>query len=96
MSNEILETMLSQIGGGNVLAISGGRVGKINDTTLRLPVAKGYAVEVEYIEGQDLYTVRRVMKRNGIHVKGTQERVYCDEVGEVAYRASCYLDPFGE
>lgn len=83
-------TTLAQIGKMNVLAISGGRVIQLDDV-LALPVSHGYRVEVELDEGSDTYTVRRVFVRNGKrHIKGEQTNVYCDEIGEVAYRASCF------
>ena len=45
----------------------------------------------------DTYVVRRVYTRAGrVTVKGQQYTVYCDEVGEVAYQASCFVNvPFG-
>lgn len=83
-------TTLAQIGRMNVLAISGGRVLQ-NGETLVLPVGAGYSVEVDLDEGSDTYTVRRVFTRGAKRfVKGTLERVYCDEVGTVAYQASCF------
>lgn len=84
---------LSQIGRMNVLAISGGRVAMMGDT-LVLPVGCGYRVEID-LDPSDTYTVRRVLERGPgrRYVKAERSNVYCDEVGEVAYRASCYLDP---
>jgi hypothetical protein len=87
---------LQQIGAGNVLAISGGRW-KINGVgDLILPVAAGYSVEIAY-DASDTYTVRRVFTR-GIKrwVKGEMSYVYCEDVGEAAYRASCYLDAWAD
>jgi ATP sulfurylase len=54
--------------------------------------------------GRYLYTVERVLKRRPkgksakeIKVLGRVEGVYCDQVGEVAYYASCYKNvPFGQ
>lgn len=84
-------TTLGQIGRGNVLAISGGRA-HLAGGTLVLPVAHGYRVEVD-LAANDTYTVRRVFVRGARRfVKGERTDVYCDELGEVAYRASCYLD----
>jgi hypothetical protein len=81
--------LLGQIGTMNVLAISGGRVG-VRETGVTLPVSNGYSVTVD-LAGNDSYTVRRVFKRGAkVWVKGEQTNVYCDEVGEVAYRASCF------
>jgi hypothetical protein len=88
-------TTLQHIGRMNVLAISGGRVQVIDETTISLPVHYGYSVEVKLNEAQDLYEVRRMFRRGAKQwVKGEQLSVYCDQVGEVAYRASCYLDEF--
>jgi hypothetical protein len=90
-------TTLQQIGGRDLLAISGGRFEQVTDTTVRLPVAHGYAVEVEYLPGLDTYEVRRTFRRGlKTWVKGAVRGVYGDRVGEVAYRASCHDDPFGE
>lgn len=90
-------TTLAQIGRMNVLAVSGGRVLRDGET-LVLPCGSGYTVEVDLDEGSDTYTVRRVFNRGGRKFpKGEQTYVYCDEVGEVAYRASCYhhdYEPF--
>lgn len=86
-------TTLNQIGRGNVLAISGGRV-RPDGYTLVLPVAHGYSVEVD-LAWNDTYTVRRVFTRSGVRtVKGERADVYCDELGEAAYQASCYHDDF--
>ena len=88
-------TTLQHIGRMNVLAISGGRVQVIDETTISLPVHYGYSVEIKLNEAQDLYEVRRIFRRNTKRwVKGEQLSVYCDQVGEVAYQASCYLDEF--
>lgn len=85
------KTTLAQIGRGNVLAISGGRASLAGDT-LVLPVAHGYRVEVD-LAANDTYTVRRVFVRGARRfIKGERAGVYCEELGEVAYRASCYLD----
>lgn len=84
-------TTLAQIGRMNVLAISGGRATRDGDT-LVLPVAHGYTVEVA-LATNDTYIVRRVFTRAGVrYVKGEATDVYCDELGEFAYRASCYHD----
>jgi hypothetical protein len=91
---ETRETMLAQIGDGNVYAISGGQfegetVG--DDPAIRLPVAHGYSVRVVYNQGSDTYTVQRLYTRLGkTTVKGEVADVYCDQLGKTAYRASCY------
>lgn len=90
-------TTIDQIGRMNILAISGGRAVGIGET-LVLPAGAGYSVEIDLDEGSDTYTVRRMFRRGGkAFPKGEQTHVYCDEVGEVAYRASCYhhdYEPF--
>jgi hypothetical protein len=90
------QTIVEQIGRMNILAISGGRVMR-RDTGVTLPVGAGYSVTVDYDWGDD-YVVRRVFKRGAkVWIKGEQRGVYCDEVGEVAYRASCFRNgPWGE
>lgn len=90
------EELLRQIGFGNLAAISGGRWLR-RDTGITLPVGRGYSVTVDYA-WDDTYVVRRVFKRGPkVWVKGEEANVYCDEVGETAYRASCYVNvPFGE
>lgn len=94
--------LVNQIGLMNVLAISGGRVHSIvNDegetVEVQLPVGKGYRVAIT-LSFMDTYTVRREYVRKGVvKVKGVQEDVYCTEIGEVAYKASCFVNvPFGE
>lgn len=83
-------TLFRQIGGMNVLAISGGRFQHLNDSTVELPVSNGYYVEVE-LAGNDTYTVRQVFKRSGkCYIKSEVTDVYASEIGEVAYQASCY------
>ncbi len=83
--------LLDQTGWRNVLAISGGRV-QVRETGVTLPVHAGYSVEID-LAGNDTYTVRRVFTRAGKRFdKGTTEDVYADQVGEVAYQASCYVN----
>ena len=78
-----------QIGAWNIRAISGGRI-TIRATGITLPVSSGYRVTVDLAAG-DTYTVRRVFTRAGkTSVKGEMTGVYCDQVGEIAYQASCY------
>lgn len=85
------ETLVRQIGRRNVLAISGGRV-RVRETGVTLPVHQGYRVEID-LAANDTYTVRRVFARGTkTWTKGEQTDVYCDEVGEVAYQASCYVN----
>lgn len=78
-----------QIGVGNLLAVSGGRL-KAFKSTVFLPVARGYYVAVTLTAADD-YTVSRLFVRAGkVSVKETFEGVYAENVGEVAYRASLY------
>jgi hypothetical protein len=84
-------TLLQQIGRMNVLAISGGKF-QSRRTGVTLPVRYGYAVTVD-LAANDSYIVKRVFARGGrVWIKKTWTNVYCDEVGEIAYQASCYLD----
>lgn len=83
--------LLAQIGTPNVLAISGGRV-KLDRGAVLLPVGSGYTVMVQ-LSWNDTYTVRRIYRRGAkTWVKGTVSGVYFDEIGELAYVASCYVN----
>jgi hypothetical protein len=97
------DELITQIGRMNVFAISGGRVGVIvNDdgetVEIQLPVSNGYRVSIK-LGWDDTYTVSRQFVRKGtVSDKGTIEGVYCTEIGEVAYQASCFRsnDAFGK
>lgn len=101
------DTLLDQIGRRNVYAISGGRVGVWKPegecVEVELPVSAGYLVRIT-LAWDDTYTVERVLRRRPKgqtakldKVMGRVSGVYCDQVGEVAYRASCYKNlEFGE
>lgn len=90
MTPDQAKTLLAQIGRMNVLAISGGRT-RLIDGTLVLPVGSGYTVEIDYIEGADDYTVRRVFTRGTKRwVKGELTGIYAGEVGEMAYQAHAF------
>ena len=81
--------LADQIGRGNILAISGGRI-NVRRTGITLPVSNGYSVEIDLAAG-DTYTVRRIFTRaKRTWVKGQRDGVYCDQVGEAAYQASCF------
>lgn len=81
--------ILNQIGRMNLFAISGGRALGLEDG-VRLQVGNGYNVDVR-LTPADEYTVERVFIRSGkVTSKGKREHVFCDEVGEVAYNASCF------
>ena len=82
------QVLLSQIGPANVLAISGGRV-HVRPTGITLPVSAGYRVTVN-LAADDTYIVRRVFTRGGREwIKGELTDVCCENMGEVAYQASC-------
>jgi len=82
--------LTAQIGRMNIFAISGGRVLNYGESTTFFPVASGYYVAVT-LEANDTYTVRRLFVRAGkVTVKTEAADVYADEVGEVAYQASCF------
>jgi hypothetical protein len=86
--------LLDQIGTGNVMAISGLRVGRViawhdGDPYIAgvvLPVFNGWAVHV-VLAADDTYTVRRVFRGN---VRREWTGIYCENVGQVAYQASLY------
>ena len=83
------DEIVRQVGRMNILAISGGRVGYLPDG-IELPVGNGYRVRVRLTPADD-YTVERVFVRSAVeYSKGIEDMVYCDEVGETAYRASCF------
>lgn len=74
---------------GNLAAISGHRVIPLPDG-VELPVSNGYSVKVR-LAGNDTYTVQRVFTRAGKEVvKGERTDVYCEDVGQAAYYASCF------
>ena len=83
------QELTNQIGMMNLFAISGGRV-TVRTTGITLPVSNGYSVTID-LAANDTYTVRRVYTRAGkVTIKGEVEGIYCDEVGEIAYQASCF------
>ena len=89
------DVLIDQIGRMNVFAISGGRVGVTKNNQgetveIELPVGYGYRVSIT-LGWDDTYTVSRQFVRKGVVTdKGTIEVVYCDQVGEIAYKASCF------
>lgn len=89
MTNEQRQEIIRQIGNGNIFAISGGRVRAIEDG-IELPISSGYRVRV-ILTPADLYRVERVMVRGQktFH-KGHIEDVFCEDVGDLAYYASCF------
>lgn len=88
---EMRLTMLAQIGDMNRLAISGGRVSGLRHG-IELPVSNGYSVTVE-LDANDTYVVRRLFSRGTkVWLHGERTGVYCEQLGEVAYMASCFRD----
>ena len=94
--------MIDQIGRMNIFAISGGRVGVTKNNQgetveVELKVGKGYRVSIT-LGWDDTWTVSRQFVRKGIvSDKGTLTGVFADQVGEIAYKASCFVNvQFGE
>ena len=89
-------TLVSQIGAMNIMAISGGLVVP-RKTGITLPVGDGYSVEID-LNFMDFYDVKRVHTEGTTRtIKGEVEDVDFSQVGEAAYRASCYVNvSFGE
>lgn len=84
---------VQQIGLRNLLAISGGRI-EHRPTGITLKVGSGYSVTID-LDFSDTYVVRRVFTRGGkTWVKGERREVYADQIGEVAYRASCFHNDY--
>lgn len=81
--------IVRQIGAGNILCISGGKINPIPDG-IELPVSNGFLVRIQ-LTPLDEYTVTRVFKRSGKEfIHGRAEHVYCDRVSELAYRAGMF------
>jgi hypothetical protein len=96
------DELIDQIGRMNIYAISGGRVGITkNDqgetVEVELKVGKGYRVSIS-LGWDDTWTVSRQFVRKGVvSDKGTLTGVFADQVGEIAYKASCFVNvQFGE
>jgi hypothetical protein len=94
------EETVEQIGKWNVFAVSGGRViriiNKAGETiSIILPINGTRCVEVA-LHWDDTYVVRRLRKvvkgqRRGENIIESEvDNVYCDEVGEAVYQASCW------
>jgi len=88
--------LLEQIGFWQLMAISGGRVIS-RETGITLPVSRGYMVDID-LDVTDTYCVKRIFRRAGkTTIKGQVSNVYCDQIGQIAYLASCWVNvPFGE
>ena len=92
--------IIRQIGKMNLWAISGGRWGSLRDAEQNtigvwLPCGRGRMVEIS-LDFDDTYRVRcvrRVLRgaqRNQGIIETEVVGIYCDQVGEVAYQASCW------
>ncbi len=96
------DELINQIGRMNIFAISGGRVGVTKNNQgetveVELKVGKGYRVSIS-LGWDDTWTVSRQFVRKGVvSDKGTLTGVFADQVGEIAYKASCFVNvQFGE
>jgi hypothetical protein len=90
---EMRKQMVGQISRMNLLAISGGRVLGCH-AGISLPISNGYSVTVQ-LNHDDTYVVRRVRttRVKGVPVVrlyGERANVYCEDLSEVAYYASCF------
>lgn len=92
--------VLAQVGKMTVLAICGGKWAKVYDSGLEtvgvlMFCGESRAVEI-VLDPWDTYTVRRVRLVNrgaeagSIVVESEVSDVYCDNLSEVAYSASCW------
>ena len=92
--------IVSQIGKMTVLAVSGGRMTALrneegDEVGVILPINPTRRVEV-VLDFMDTYTVRRVRYLNKGQFAGKEvveferEDIYCDELYDVVYTASCW------
>lgn len=89
ITDEQRGTIIRQVGLGTLLSISGGRKVGIADG-VELPVSNGYHVRVQ-LTAVDDYVVSRIFRRAGKEIiKGQRTGVYCDQVGNATYYASCF------
>jgi hypothetical protein len=96
------DVLIDQIGRMNIFAVSGGRVNITKNNQgetveVELPVGYGYRVSIK-LDWNDTYIVSRQFVRKGVVTdKGTVDGIYCEEIGEVVYKASCFRNvEFGE
>ncbi len=89
------DELIDQIGRMNIFAVSGGRVNITKNNQgetveLELPVGYGYRVSIK-LDWNDTYIVSRQFVRKGVVTdQGTVDGIYCEEIGEVVYKASCF------
>ena len=88
----IRRTIIEQIGAMTVLAICGGRLKATGLYTIEFKDSSaGHLVAVTYDRATDLYTVERLYRRAGkTWNKGTRTGVYCDQLSDACYEASCW------
>lgn len=98
----VRDTMMSQIGTGNVMFACGGtRWVKAIPDGIELPNANGTHKVRVHLHPNDTYTVERVFVRNGAKVRrgleepkefvhGRRENVYAEDLGELVARASAF------
>ena len=90
---EIAGTIIRQIGGRTIMAISGRRptyTVRDGNVVVIMRVSNGYTVEVEYT-ALDLYTVRRVFTRAGKRFdKGETTMVHASELSEECWKAHAF------
>lgn len=88
----VVQTMIEQIGGTTVMAVSGGRVGLApNDpNVLELPAGAGYYVVVRYQPGSDTYLVTREFRRAGKRFSHGEQEAWCDTLSDTVWQASCF------
>lgn len=89
------DELIRQIGQMNILAISGGRVyvskNQQGETVgIDLPCGAGYRVSIELGWNDEWVVTRQFVRKGTVFNKGTVEGVYCENIGEVAYRAACF------
>lgn len=82
-----------QIGFQTLIAACGGiNAFRVSPDTLGFPVGRGYVVTVT-LDPSDTYIVRRCFRRKGeMKVKGEQTMVYCDELSDTFWKASCFVN----
>lgn len=99
LSNDQRRELIMRIG-GNLAAISGGRVTPLKDG-IEMPVSYGYKVRVramlEAENGEHLYSVERVFARGGKEWSyGKRDFVPPGLVSQWSYYASCYNNDSGK
>jgi len=93
-------TILRQIGGTTVMAVTGGRYGVIRDSEkevigVQLICSANRTVEVT-LSFMDTYTVRRYRtvvrgeRRGDDIVEYEANDIYCDQLSDVVYTAGCW------